>query len=230
MKYNLILLDADGTLFDYDKAELYSLKNAFKEYKVKGIPIKILSKDYREINNQIWKNFENNEIDLEALRFERFKRLFDMHNLKIDCYKFSETYLKYLTMAGFVLKNTKKILKYLEKININKAIITNGLKIIQRSRINKSILSNYIKNIIISEEIGVGKPEKGIFEYSLKKMNQKDKSKVIIVGDSLTSDILGGINFGIDTCWFNPNGLINDTDLIPTYEIRNILELKKIIK
>lgn len=83
---------------------------------------------------------------------------------------------------------------------------------------------------MISEEVKVSKPNPKIFEHALNNMNHIDKRNVLMVGDSLTSDIQGGINFGIDTCWFNPNKIVNRTDIKPTYEISNLMKLKNILK
>lgn len=109
------------------------------------------------------------------------------------------------------------------------AIITNGIKDVQLSRIQGSPLCNTFEQIIISEEAGSQKPEPGIFDYAFAKLGITDKSKVLIVGDSLTSDIQGGKNYGIDTCWFNPLEKANEAGIKPTYEIRDLSELLRII-
>jgi 2-haloacid dehalogenase len=109
------------------------------------------------------------------------------------------------------------------------AIITNGLKDVQNYRIKKSVIGEYFEDIVISEEVKVAKPNSKIFEHALNNLKHTDKSKVLMVGDSLTSDIQGGINFGIDTCWFNPSKTVNTTKIKPTFEIANLMELKDIV-
>ena len=109
------------------------------------------------------------------------------------------------------------------------SIITNGLKDVQDNRIRKSIIAKYFDDIVVSEEVMVSKLDPKIFEHALININHTDKSKVLMVGDSLTSDIQGGINFGIDTCWFNPNNIANKTRIKPTYEISNLMDLKDIV-
>lgn len=99
----------------------------------------------------------------------------------------------------------------------------------QTSRIQGSPLSGTFEQIIISEEAGCQKPETGIFDYAFAKLGISDKEKVLIVGDSLTSDIQGGINYGIDTCWFNPLGKENTSGVQPKYEIRVLSELLDIV-
>lgn len=108
--------------------------------------------------------------------------------------------------------------------------MTNGLKDVQDNRIRKSIIGKYFENVVVSEEINISKPDPKIFEYALNSINYSDKSKVLIVGDSLTSDIQGGLNSGIDTCWFNPNNIINNTSIKPTYKITNLMDLKNILE
>lgn len=109
------------------------------------------------------------------------------------------------------------------------AIVTNGLKDVQNNRIRKSTIAKYFEDIVISEEVELSKPDPKIFELSLNNIKHTDKNKVLIVGDSLTSDIQGGINFGVDTCWFNPNKVSNETGIKPTYEISNLMKLKDIL-
>ena len=100
-------------------------------------------------------------------------------------------------------------------------ILTNGFKDVQLARIGGSVLKNSFEAIITSEEAGYQKPQAEIFEYTFNKLQIADKSRVLMIGDSLSSDIQGGNNFGIDTCWFNPQHKINSTTAQPTYEIQN---------
>ena len=96
-------------------------------------------------------------------------------------------------------------------------------------RIRKSIIAKYLDDIVISEEVMVSKPDPRIFEHALNNINHTDKRNVLIVGDSLTSDLQGRINLGIDTCWFKPNNIVNKTEIKPTYEISNLMDLKDIV-
>lgn len=109
------------------------------------------------------------------------------------------------------------------------AIITNGIKRTQLNRIGRSSLAHSFEHIIISEDTGFSKPHIGIFDYAFDKLNMMDKAKVLIVGDSLTSDIQGGMNYGIDTCWFNPRRKPNETSVKPTYEIQQLSELLQLL-
>ena len=110
------------------------------------------------------------------------------------------------------------------------AVLTNGFQEVQHARIAISCLKDTFEAIITSEETGFQKPQPEIFDYVFEKLSLFDKGKVLMIGDSLTSDIQGGNNFGIDTCWFNPHGKENSTTIKPTYEIDNYEELVEIVQ
>jgi 2-haloacid dehalogenase len=225
LSYQIILFDADDTLFDYSKSESFALTNAFK---LIGIECSNnIVQSYRFINQQLWYDYEKGIIELELLRSERFKRLFAEHDLmtELNADDFSNNYIKYLGEGTFLIQGAVDICNYFLSHGIRIAVITNGIKEVQLGRINKSELSTSFEHIIISEDAGFQKPHRGIFEYAFNKLNFQDKSKVLIVGDSLSSDIQGGINYGIDTCWFNPNRKVNSTGIKPTFEINKLEEL-----
>ena len=100
---------------------------------------------------------------------------------------------------------------------------------LQEKRIKQSPIAKYFNDIVISENVGVSKPNPGIFEYALNNMDNINKNEILMIGDSLSSDIKGGINFNIDTCWYNPNNLENNTDIIPTYVVSSLNELKNFL-
>lgn len=227
MKYEVILFDADETLFDFKKSEKEALKKTMLKFNIKyneNYHLKV----YKEINAAIWSEFEQGLITQEKLKIERFKRLLDKLNIKSDEIYFSKLYTEHLAEASFLFEDSINLVKNLNKY-YKLSIITNGLTSVQDKRIRKSNIAKYFDSIIISEEILLAKPNPKIFEYTLNHMNFYDKSKVLMVGDSLTSDIQGGINFGIDTCWYNPNKIKNKTSIKPTYEISNFDELKLLL-
>lgn len=227
MKYDIIIFDADETLFDFKKSEREAFKNTMLEFNIEyneDYHLKI----YQDINTAIWKEFENGLITQKKLKVERFKRLSDSLKAEFDTNEFAKSYMKHLSNASFLYDDSIDLVENLHK-NYRLIIITNGLKDVQDNRIRKSIIGKYFEDIVVSEEVQVSKPDPRIFEHALNNVNYTDKSMVLMVGDSLTSDIQGGINFGIDTCWFNPNRVVNNTDLKPTYEITNLMELKNIL-
>lgn len=227
MKYEVILFDADETLYDFKKSEREAFKTTMLEFSIEydeSYHLKI----YQEINTILWKEFENGLITQEKLKVERFKRLSKRLNWCFDETSFAKSYIEYLADASFLYDDCIDLIENLSKY-CKLSIVTNGLSLVQNRRIKKSIISKYIDDIVISEEISISKPSPKIFEHALKNINHTDKSKVLMVGDSLTSDIQGGINFGIDTCWYNPNKIRNETPIKPTYEISNFTELKALL-
>lgn len=228
MKYEVIIFDADETLFDFRKSEREALKNTMVQFDIdydENYHLKV----YKDINSAIWKEFEDGFIIQKELNIERFKRLLSKLNLNFDEIEFSKSYVKHLSYASFLYNDSLPLIESLYK-EFKLIIITNGLKDVQDNRIRKSIIGKYFEDVVVSEEVEVSKPDPKIFEHALNNIKHTDKSKVLMVGDSLTSDIQGGINFGIDTCWFNPNNIIKKTAIEPTYEISNLMDLKNILE
>ncbi len=227
MKYEVILFDADETLYDFKKSEREAFKNTMLKFNIKyneDFHLKI----YQEINTALWKEFEQGFITQEKLKIERFKRLSDKLELGFDETNFAKVYIEHLADASFLYDDSMDLIETLNK-SFRLAIVTNGLTLVQNKRIRKSSIAKFFETIVISEEILISKPNPKIFEHTLKELNFVDKSKVLIVGDSLTSDIQGGINFGIDTCWYNSKKVINKTSIKPTYEISDFDELKSLL-
>ena len=228
MKYEILLFDADETLFDFKKSEKEALKNAMRELGLdydENYHLKI----YHDINTAIWKEFEDGRITQDKLQVERFKRFSDKINIKFDEVAFAKAYMNHLSKSSFLFQESETLIKRLHK-NYRLAMITNGLNYVQDNRIKKSSIAKYFEIIIVSEEIKVSKPNPEIFEIALNQLNFTDKDRIIMIGDSLSSDIKGGINFGIDTCWYNPNNSVNNTKFKPTYEISNLMDILDILK
>jgi YjjG family noncanonical pyrimidine nucleotidase len=225
--YEFILLDADGTLFDYDRAEEFALTEAFRNEGLPFLPDSHIPA-YREINERLWEEFEKKLISAADLRERRFRDLFDAEGIVGDYAAVSKRYLIHLAEAAFLYPEAENLLKALRP-RYKLGIITNGLKEVQRSRFAGTPVGRYLDCIVVSDEVGVQKPDPAIFEHALAAAGHSDKNTSLIVGDSLTSDIQGGINFGIDTCWFNPGGKPNGSGIVPTYEIRRLPELLKIL-
>ncbi|SEU00903.1 YjjG family noncanonical pyrimidine nucleotidase [Paenibacillus sp. NFR01] len=229
MKYDVILFDADDTLFDYGMAESNALYQAFAHF---GLPTgaETYADSYKAINAALWKDLEQGRISSAVLRVERFNRLFAENKLEYDPEAFSDAYLRFLGEGTFLIQGAVELLGALKDCRL--AVITNGIRDVQLSRIGGSPLREAFEEIIISEVAGSQKPETGIFDYAFAKLglSAADKARVLIVGDSLTSDIQGGINYGIDTCWFNPLNKTNGSGLKPKYEIRDLAELLAIVR
>ena len=225
--YRLILLDADNTIFDYDKAEEFALKSSLDNFGYNE-DFNEIRDVYREINSSLWRALEQGKVTRDELREKRFRMLFSRYDLEYSVSDFSKLYLEYLGQGDFLIDGAQEICQYLSS-RYEVVILTNGITEVQLSRLEKSLIKDYINDIIISEEAGTNKPDPEIFEYTFRKVNHVSKDDVMIIGDSLTSDIQGGINFGIDTCWFNRNNAENKSEVQPTYHISKLDELKKLL-
>ena len=203
MDYHWILFDADGTLFDFSRAETAALTAAFAEedlsFEDRHLEL------YRQVNASIWQELERGEIEREELKVRRFERLFEAAELEIDAQAFGARYLKCLAARSDLIAGAEEILRRLRG-KVRMILLTNGLKDVQRPRLAGSPIEGYFEDVVISEEVGAVKPDPEIFDVAFSRMGQPNKNKVLIVGDSLTSDIRGGSDYGIDTCWYNPAG------------------------
>lgn len=228
MKYELVIFDADETLLDFEKSEEYAFEKAMKKFNIDYDKENHL-KNYVEINKAVWGEFEKELITAEALKVERFKRLFNKLKMNLDPVEANREYMESLCTACFILDGAVDVLEELHG-KVKLALITNGLSKVQDGRIRKSHIAKYFDAIVISEEAGVAKPNPKIFEYTLKELGHDNKETVLMVGDSLSSDIKGGVNFGIDTCWYNPKGVENNSGIVPTYKVKVLSEVINIIK
>ena len=222
MRYDWLLFDADGTLLDYDKAEAAALQQTFQALAAPYQPDYLTT--YRRVNAQMWRAFERGEIAQSRLKLRRFELLAEAIDIPLDPARFSATYLSQLGQNAQLIDGAEAMLRALSG-QVNMMLITNGLHAVQRSRFALSPLPAYFADIIISEEVGVAKPAPGIFDIAFEKMGNPAKDRVLIIGDSLSSDMAGGINYGIDTCWFNPDGRARDGQVGITHEIRRLSDL-----
>jgi 2-haloacid dehalogenase len=224
MPYTWFLFDADGTLFDYDKSEPVALANTFAQF---GYAFDAAYLDaYRTINGQLWRDFELGTIEQERIKVLRFERLLAAIGLSsaLDATMFSARYLENLGGCTDLIDGAELLIAALRG-TVHLALITNGLQSVQRSRLARSSIGGAFEVVVISEEVGHSKPHSGIFDVAFDRMGYPSKDEVLMIGDSLTSDIKGGCDYGIDTCWYNPTGASHPMDISITYEIRALDEL-----
>lgn len=227
MKYHIILFDADMTLFDFEKAEALALQRTLQAH---GYPSDFdTCQAYRQINESLWRAFERQEVTKEELLAQRFTRFFKAVGIDGDGAAFNQEYLYALGDGAFLLPGALELCQNLYG-RCRMYIVTNGVTQTQRRRLAASPLKGYMDGIFVSEETGFQKPRKEFFDYVFGSIALADLKRVIIVGDSLTSDIQGGINAGIDSCWYNPKGLPNYGGIPCTYEIARLCQLEEIIK
>lgn len=223
--YRYLLFDADGTLFDFDSAETWAFGATCRELGID--PTEQRLQDYKAANKQVWKEFELGTISIDQLQSERFARFFTQQGIDADPQKTGRRFTDHLALAGQVYPETVPLLEELQDRGYRLSLITNGISRVQHGRLEVSRTERYFDTICISEEIGFQKPKKEFFDIFLDMahLEEADKEQCLVIGDSLTSDILGGINAGIDTCWYNPTGKMGDPDIVPTYEIGLLQEL-----
>lgn len=224
-----IFFDADDTIVDHKECEKEALEYLFdniqKEYKVQYQDI------FRPLDRNLWNSVENNSnlVPKEDIPEYRFKEFFKEINLEYTDYKkANKLFQKGFANAVALTKNAYDIIEYLYEKKYKICVVTNGLVKLQIPRIKNSQISKYISEIIVSEEVGVNKPNPQIFNVLLNKLSLKP-SQVIMIGDSLEKDIKGAENANIKTIWYNPNKKVNRTQIIPNYQITNLLELKEIL-
>ena len=227
MAYTHILFDIDNTLLDFSRTEAFALEQSLISNNVTFTPEHLTG--YRSINHQYWQDFEAGKVTLPELKVGRFQSFLDSINLAADATEFSSMYRNYLSQGSFLLDGAEDIVKALAS-NYSLHIITNGFTTVQRPRLAASPITQYFESITISEEVGFKKPEPEIFDIVFEAMGNPDKSQTIIIGDSLSSDIQGGINYDIDTCWYNPDKKETPRDFKITHVISNLNELNTIFQ
>lgn len=226
MKYTTLLIDVDDTLLDFLRCEENAFLKTCEMYKIENGE-KIYPR-YSQINDNVWKELEQGIISRKEVVVVRFERLFKELGLDFDPAQFNYEYRKNLSNFYFYIDGAEDFLKKIKgKIKI--CAITNGIKFVQDIRLKESGLCNYFDKIFISEESGYAKPDRRFFDWAIDRMDEKDRTKILMFGDSLTSDMQGGMNAELDTCWFNPKNKENYLNLPLTYTVKTYDEILKIL-
>lgn len=225
-RYYCILLDADNTLLDFDATERKALAETLEHY---GITPDAETVDaYSRINSGLWADLEKGLIRREKLGAERFTRLLRHLGAAGKGSEMNQYYLERLSSHPDVLPGALEVLNELAEV-ATLAVVSNGFYKVQSRRIQESGVAEYMEDVFISEKMGFDKPDRRCFDTALRQLGVENYANVLVVGDSLSSDIRGGVNAGLDTCWYNPEGKANKSDLVPTYEIRDLTELYRIV-
>lgn len=226
-KYYCILFDADNTLLNFDAAESKALAETLTNYGIE--PDAAAVDTYREINSQLWLQLEKGQIRREKLMNERFTRFLKAVNVSGNGAEMNRYYLDQLAShPDLEDSSVPDVLRELAEV-ASLAVVTNGFERVQSRRVAESGIAEYLEGVFVSEKIDSEKPNRRIYDTALRTLGIENRKRVLVVGDSLTSDVQGGVNAGLDTCWYNPSHAENTGKLKPTYEIAALDELYNIV-
>lgn len=214
--FQSIFLDLDDTLLDFGAAERVAISKTFREIGMEPTPA--LLRRYSEINQSQWEAFERGEIARDTILTRRFALLFAELGTAHDPTATEEIYRGYLGVGHYFVPGAEDLLAYLAP-KYDLYLASNGVAATQYSRLKSAGIGHYFKEIFISETTGHHKPEREYFDYCFARVRNFDPQRALMIGDSLTGDILGGQNAGIKTCWFNPAHKPRRPDIIPDYEV-----------
>lgn len=227
--YKYLLWDVDGTVLDFSASEAYAVRTLFQKYEIGKCSDEMLGL-YSQINAKYWQMLERNELTKPEVLVGRFREFFEEIGADTEIAEsFNRDYQ--LTLGDHIefVKNAKEMLLE-EKGKYVLVAVTNGTKVAQEKKLRLSGLDKVFDAIFISEDVGIEKPNVEYFDYVFEKLGISDKGEVLLIGDSLTSDMKGGAAAGIDTCWYNPAHKPNTLGISVTYEIADLGEIESIIK
>lgn len=228
-KYTTILFDADDTLLDFGKDETSAL---IKTLRNRGVPVTDENiKTYKEINVGLWKAIERGDIDKPTLKKIRFARFFEAIGFETDADTFAvnEEYLTSLGDGGNLLEGARELILNLKEQGYDLYIVTNGIEKTQKHRLTKAGILPFFSEIFVSEAVGYQKPRKEYFDYVLSHIKEKDIGRVLLVGDSLTSDIKGAEYAGITCAWLRHNPAADYSGYNPDFIIDSIAQVKDLL-
>lgn len=222
-----LLLDLDDTLLDFKKAESIAIRTTFLEFGIDPSDENIAL--YSKINRSCWEKLELGEFTRDEVLHKRFDILFSHLGITGSAHEMQQLYEYKLSLCAFYLDGARELLDTLFG-KYRMYLATNGIVNVQTRRLADSGVSKYFDGIFISEKIGYNKPDKRYFDEIFKSIPDFKPEETVIVGDSLTSDIKGGINAGIKTIHFNPRKSENKSEIIPDFEISSLDELPKLLE
>jgi YjjG family noncanonical pyrimidine nucleotidase len=227
MIYTTVLIDNDHTLVDSDTSELEAFSLALRNQGI-GDPMPHFE-TYRRINLGVWQQVERGEIKPDDVRERRFEALLDELGATGDATQMADDFIYGFATFGDLYPGTREVLEQLSE-RVTLALVSNGLSEVQRPRIARLGVEYFFDAIVISSEVGTTKPGSAIFDIVFDQLGNPPKETALMVGDSLSSDMKGGANYGIDTCWYNPNGKVAGPDDQITHQITKLAELLDLVQ
>ena len=224
--YRFLLADADNTLFDFSAGERLALRQTFRAFSLPEDDAALAA--YLRINEALWKALERGETDSERLRVQRFELLLGELGLSRDANALSTHYLDALGRHPILLPGAREAMaRWAKRVPV--AIVTNGIAHAQRARVARSPIHAYARALIISEEVGAAKPDPRIVHAALSALECDDRSRALLLGDSLRADIAAAANASIASCWFNPAGAEAPDDIRPTHIVASLDEVDALL-
>lgn len=225
--FEFLLLDLDDTILDFHKAEHIAVSKTFASLGIDPTP-EVVSR-YSEINKLHWQRLERGELTRDQVVVQRFGALFRELGLDTDPFLCAATYERLLGVGHYFLPGAEEALEALSK-KYRLFLASNGTASVQASRIASSGIARFFEKIFISQEIGADKPTCAFYERCFAQIPGFDPSRAMMVGDSLTSDIRGGMNAGIATCWVNPKRAARKEGIRVDYEIESFAQLPALLE
>ena len=225
--FEFLFLDLDDTILDFHRAEYLALGKTFLQFGLD--PTEEVRARYSLINKAHWERLERKELTREEVLVGRFAALFHEFGLEVDPERCARAYEDNLSVGHYFLPGAEEALEALSR-KYKLYLASNGTAKVQAGRLASANISHYFEEIFVSQEIGANKPDLAYFERCFARIPGFDPARAMIVGDSLTSDILGGKQAGIATCWVNPKGLPAREDIKPDYEIPALSRLEALLE
>ena len=222
-----LFLDLDDTILDFHKAERIAISKTVREFGLE--PTEEVLQRYHAINKWHWEQLELGKLTRPEVLVNRFGVLFREWGKPVDAAACAKTYERNLSIGHWFLPGAEEAVEYLSK-HYRLFLASNGTAVVQKGRMTSANLYRFFEQVFVSQEIGHNKPSKAYFDGCFARIPGFDPARAMIVGDSLSSDILGGIHAGIKTVWVNPGHMENKTDIHPDYEIEALHQLPALLK
>lgn len=221
-----LFLDLDDTILDFHKAERIAISKTFRDFGIE--PAEEVLARYHQINKDCWHKLELGEWTREQVLVRRFELLFAGQGIVCDGTQVARAYEKNLSVGHYFLPGAEAAVDALSR-KFRLFLASNGTASVQKGRMTSANLYRFFEKVFVSQELGANKPAREFFQRATEQIPGYDAAKAMMVGDSLTSDILGGINAGMKTCWVNPGRTTANPEIRADYEIESLSQLEALL-
>ena len=223
----ILFLDLDDTILDFHKAERLAIAKTLTAFDLE--PTEDILTRYHDINLMHWQMLERGELTRPQVLTGRFRMLFEELGRQVDAQAVARVYEKNLGIGHYFLPGAQEAVQTLQK-GYRLFLASNGTATVQHSRLTSAGLYPYFEKVFVSQELGYNKPAKAFFDACAAQIPGYAPEKALMVGDSLSSDILGGINAGLPTCWVNPQHKAHPAEITPDYQIETLSQLPELLQ